>query len=175
MLAVEFYGRVLSGIRIKAFRIIIAAICLIIYFSQTIPVTYKYFQDKMNSYAYNGPEMVMTHDISDAFIFLKQNLKNHPVILSDGAVGIMLPAYVPAVSYYGHPVHTYDYYGKMGLVRKFYGGLMTDDEALEFLNNGRIDYIFRGPGEAAMGDISKYRITFTKWYENKTVTIYKRG
>jgi hypothetical protein len=176
LLVVDYYYKIFRKIDLIFLRYLLIVACVSLYIFVSIPITYKFYDDKDRSYSYMGAEMIVTPDIYKAYSYLFANISNHPVVLSDGAIGNMLPAYVPIVSYYGHPVHTYDYYGKMGEVRRFFGGKMLEQEVSQFIDSGRIEYIFWGPGETSMGgDIEKYHIPFFVWYKNDTVKILKRS
>ncbi|OGG17603.1 hypothetical protein A3D78_05105 [Candidatus Gottesmanbacteria bacterium RIFCSPHIGHO2_02_FULL_39_14] len=82
-----------------------------------------------------------------AIKFVKENIAQNSVILSNWFTGNVLPAHAPVISFTGHHVHTKDFFEKNRQTELFYDSKMTESQAKEFLSNNKIQYVFFGLGE----------------------------
>ncbi len=110
----------------------------------------------------------------DAIRWLRNNTKQEDVVLAKITAGNFIPAYAGNTVYFGQS-NTVDYENKQILVDKFYKGKMNTDEALLFLQNGRIKFVFYSIQEKELLSNRKLEEVYpflTKVMENSTTAIY---
>lgn len=88
--------------------------------------------------------------------YLKKETPNNSIVLSNEYMGNIIPAYTHNISYFGHPVHTKDFYIKQHEISLFYGNNLSDEEAKTFVKKNNINYIYFGPDEKSTTDKLKY-------------------
>jgi len=111
----------------------------------------------------------------DAIRWLKDNTKREEVVLAEITAGNYIPAYSGNTVYFGQS-NTVDYEKKQILVDKFFKGEMTKKDATDFLDQGRITYIFVSFQEREMlGDkkIEEIYPFLKQVYSNPSVSILK--
>jgi hypothetical protein len=97
-----------------------------------------------------------------ALDFIAPILPKESVILADERMGNILPAFAPIVSYFGHSAKTKNFYGKATLTRTFFSGTLTDPDALLFVKNNRIRYVWYGLDERKYSkDVINYSFLHT--------------
>jgi len=82
----------------------------------------------------------------DGIRFLRDNTNHNDVVLAEITAGNFIPAYSGNTVYFGQS-NTVDYDRKQLEVDRFFKGEMKEDEAKNFLQQGRIKYIFESVQE----------------------------
>jgi len=120
------------------------------------------------------PSQVMypLKDWWQAIKWLEENTEREEVVLSAITAGNYIPAYSGNTVYLGHTSETVFYDQKKFLVYRFFSGEMTSEEARDFLNQGRINYIFLGPQEKDLGQFQPFPF-LEEVFQNNFVIIYK--
>jgi len=120
------------------------------------------------------PSQVMypLKDWWQAIKWLEENTKREEVVLSAITAGNYIPAYSGNTIYLGHTSETVFYDQKKFLVYRFFSGEMMAQEAGDFLEQGRISYVFLGPQEKDLGQFKLYPF-LKEVFQNNFVTIYK--
>lgn len=174
ILTVSTVNSLISLVRYPRIRTVLLALFTLVFLGISSETTRVFFQEKMGANRYNALHIRTPVAVMDAFRYLAGHAGRHEVVLAKGDVGIMLPAYAPLTSYFGHPVHTKDYDAKGYTVSKFYQGKLTRAEANALVTQGNIRYIFAGPQEVAEGgNILQYGLPLEAWYASGGVTVYK--
>ncbi len=106
------------------------------------------------------PSQVM-HPLVDFYAGLKwleTNTGRSTVVLSKITAGSYIPAYSGNFVYLGHAGETPHYDNRVTQADRFFSGVMTDDDAYQFLKQENINFIFYGPQEKenASEDINRY-------------------
>lgn len=123
---------------------------------------------------YPSQVMYPLKDWWGAIEWLAQNTKNSDIVLGKITTGNYIPAYAGNFVYLGHNPETPQFWEREGKLNQFYTGQMSDKDALEFIKQGKIKYIFYGPLEKdkAVENISKYKF-LRPVYETYHVTIFE--
>ena len=113
-------------------------------------------------------------DYWNALIWLEKNTSKNAVILSQVNAGNYIPAYTGNFVYLGHNPESPYYDERVNKVNQFFSGTMNEKDALRFLRNERISYVFYGPQEKekSVEDIKKY-LFLKPVFNSNYVTIYK--
>ena len=136
-----------------------------------------FIRDRINaSYpfvSYTPYVVYQPRDWMEAIFWLSKNTTVDDVVFTDYVAGNYIAAYGGNRVYVGHGGQTVDYLNKLALVRAFYTGEMTNDEAKLFLMKNYAKYVFAGPQEMEYGGgFIKY--TFLKpVIKGTTTTIYR--
>ena len=121
------------------------------------------------------PSQVM-YPLKDFFFALKWLEKysyRNTVVLSQITAGNYIPAYAGNYVYFGHFPESPNYEYKSSQVGLFFTGSMKEEDALNFLKNENIDYVFLGPQEKEMATADIKRYPFLKpVYDSYWVTIF---
>lgn len=113
-------------------------------------------------------------DVLNSMYYFRTLSIGNPVVLADFAVGNMLPTFAPVKSYFGHWTQTEDYDRKAYQMVRFYSGAMSRQQAVHFLKEGRIQYIYWGNAERSYkGDITSYHLQMEEVYNRNGIQIYK--
>lgn len=114
-------------------------------------------------------------DFMDGVYFLRDSTKREEVVLSYVTAGNFIPAYAGNSVYLGH-ANTPDEDGKEKIAAEFFAGKMKEAEAKEFLQRENITYIYFGPQERDLGQLSDLKQAYgfiDEIYGNNKVKIYK--
>ncbi|MCL4339406.1 hypothetical protein M1271_07015 [Patescibacteria group bacterium] len=148
---------------------------IVLFFATTLPSSFKLWKTRMD-YIKNEPvydHIYIPKTSVDAMKFIKENVPKNSVFLSNEKMGIIIPAFNPTISYFGHVTQTMDYQAKEQNVDNFFGGKWTSQEAYKFLRDNGINYIYYGWQEKDLGgDINKYSF-LEKIFDNGPVKIYQ--
>ncbi len=150
-------------------------IMLIIFIITTLPVSLNILNQRIQ---YVKTEPIYDHfyipkTSFDAIKFINKNIPANSVILAHEKYGIIIPAFVPVVSFFGHVTQTMNYFGKEKDVTNFFSGIWSEKETKQFLITNKISYIYYGWQEEELGfDISKYPF-LKEIFRNEDVTFYK--
>lgn len=147
----------------------------IIFLATTLPVSLNILSQRIE---YTKKEPVYDHiyipKTSYAAIeYIKNNLPKDSAILSHEKYGIIIPAFAPTISYFGHVTQTMNYREKEQNVIDFFSGRWKEPEAKEFLTRNGINYVYYGWQEKELGE-SVVKYPFLKIiYQNNEATLYQ--
>lgn len=96
------------------------------------------------------PEYIGRSEVA-AFDWLRQNTRADEVVLASPEMGNAIPARAGNRVYYGHPMETIDSGRKLARIEAFYRGSVTGVEAVEFLDQARVQYVFWSEYERKLG------------------------
>ena len=114
-------------------------------------------------------------DFISAMIFIQDNTSRTTVILSETTAGNYIPVYSGNTVYVGQ-ANTVNTEQKEPVVKDFFAGAMSAEQAKEFLTANNLHYIFFGPQETADGgiwDLTKTYPFLTQMYHNTNVRVYR--
>jgi hypothetical protein len=100
------------------------------------------------------PMIYLGKDEAAAFHWLRQNAEQDAVVLASPRTGLFIPAHTGRRVIYGHPYETVQAERNKQAVEAVYSGTWTRSQTLGFLTEQGVDYIFYGPQERALGDIT---------------------
>ena len=107
-----------------------------------------------------------------ALSFIEKHTPVEAIILSDVTSGNYIPPYTGRTVYVGHD-NTLHKEQKVDLVRRFYQGEMRSADALVWLSQNRISYVFFGLQEKeSQKDIASLYPFLHEVYRNMDVTVY---
>ncbi len=156
-------------------KIMVKYLLIAALFATFIPVSYQMsvleIQNRLNSPLYTN--IFYPLPAFQALRFIEKNIPKNSVILSNEYMGNIIPAFAPVISFYGHFVHTKNFFSKAQQISSFYSNKMSEEQAKKFLTNGNIRYIYYGPDEyfQSLGNLN---YTFLeKIYQNSQVVIFK--
>ncbi len=86
-------------------------------------------------------------DFYNAIMWLKNNTKQSDIVFSKITAGNYIPAYSGNFVYLGHNPESPHYSARVDAVNMFFSGTMTKEDALKFLKQEHISYVFYGPQE----------------------------
>lgn len=113
-------------------------------------------------------------DVVLAMKFLEEPPKNNLIVLSETTAGNYIPVYSGNTVYVGHD-NTINAEAKKAMVKEFFAGKMTKEEAKAWLATNRIRTVYFGPQEredAGGKALDTYYSFLTGVYTNPSVTIY---
>jgi hypothetical protein len=146
---------------------------LIVFFLSTFPISFNILNQRI---AYTKTEPIYDHiyipkTSFEAIEFIKNKVPKDSKIISGEKYGIIIPAFAPTISYFGHVTQTQYYFEKEKNVTDFFSGRMKEKEAKEFLTINGLNYIYYGWQEKELGNVvSKY--SFLKpVFQNRDVVI----
>jgi hypothetical protein len=125
----------------------------------------------------HDPLLYLTQGEANAFSWIEENTPVHALILAGPQTGLFIPAYTGRRVIYGHPFETVNAQAAKAQVDHFFnghGGLtdpVSSQEMQSILDRWRVDYIFEGPREKALGgapDLDQYPAV----YSSEGVSIY---
>lgn len=159
-------------------RLIIKCIAASIILLLFLLFMYVSFQNNIKRFDFSSEvsfNACIPRETVDALRFLNRNAQPYAaVVLSDFAVGNMLPAFARMKSYFGHWTQTMNFQQKEYLTNRFFRGQMDDNEVTRFLHEGNISYVYWGVAEQKYGgDIKKYKLPLDLVFQNASVQIYK--
>lgn len=108
-----------------------------------------------------------------ALAFIEPNVGKEAVVLATERLGNIIPAFAPVVSYIGHSAKTKDFYSKLTFANSFFAGKMSDREALEFVKNNSIGFVYFGTDEKYLGKTILEYSFLQSLYEKDGITVYK--
>lgn len=97
-------------------------------------------------------------DFWSALQWLERHTSQKDIVLSQVTAGNYIPAYSGNFVYFGHNPETPHYDDRVNKVNQFFSGTMNEKDALKFLQDENINYVFYGPQEKekSVEDIKKY-------------------
>lgn len=153
----------------------ISVAVILIFFVTTIPVTLSRLVNDAHA-AQNLPLYPVLYVPTtqwDAIQFVKTHELQYARFMSDEYTASVLSAYVPVTSYIGSFYMTKNFFDKQTIVRNFYQGNMTSDQARDLLTANNINFVYFGPNEKAIGDQPTRYPFLLPVYSKDGVTIYK--
>jgi hypothetical protein len=116
----------------------------------------------------HDPLLYLTKDENSTLEWIKNNTPMDSVILASPETGLFIPAHTGRRVVYGHPFETINASTSKNDVIQFFNKNGSADP--DFLNRYGVDYIFYGPREVKLGNISgNYNLV----YSNNEVKIYQ--
>ena len=120
--------------------------------------------------SYN-PRLVISNGDYIAYQWILESTGETAVILASPETGMFLPAHTGRRVIYGHPFETINAEEEEKMVTRFYEQYLSDTEAIDFVNERKIDYIYFGQNESALGT-PQYLNHFDLIYDHNQVKIY---
>lgn len=109
----------------------------------------------------------------EGYNFLEKNTDKNETVLAFYMAANIIPFMSGNTVYMGHLQETVNYPEKFNLAKSFFYGQMTEVQARDFLEKGRVKYVFWGPQEKSFGGkIDDYPF-FESIFDNGKVTIFK--
>ena len=171
VLAAVSFGLLFAGLRKKSLSYLTVAAFILLNWSVTIPLLIQKIKTSRRFPLYSN--FFIPQKNWNSITYIKDNLPAGSIILSNEYVGNIIPAYTPSISYFGHINQTLDFAKKQGNVWLFYTRNISDSEALNFLEQNNISYIFYGEDEVMLGK-SKIDYPFLeKIYDRDGIFIFK--
>lgn len=93
-------------------------------------------------------------DEISAMNWLDTNVKPDDVVFSSLTTGQYIPAMTGAHAYLAHWAETLDFFHKSDVVNEFYSTSSSTAQREQILKAGKVNYVFFGPAERQIGDIS---------------------
>lgn len=164
----------------RFFSLFIPIIMIILGLSVMIS-SFFWQQDFINQKVSAGWPMISMNNVmvypitgfTDALSFIEKNTPPDAVILTELTAGNYIPAFTGRTVFVGHD-NTPSKEIKLADAKRFFKGLLTMEQAVEWLGSQYITYIFYGPEEKAeLGDIGSLYPFIQEVYKNTDVTIYK--
>jgi hypothetical protein len=102
----------------------------------------------------HDPKIYLTKGEDQALEWLAANTSSDALILASPEMGLWIPAHTGRRVIYGHPYETVDAEAEEEAVLDFFTGKMDATKENEFLSSRGVDYVFYGPHEQALGDLT---------------------
>ncbi len=122
--------------------------------------------------AAGDPALVLTRGEIAAYEWLSENAEGLPLVLAAPETGTRLPAFADARVLYGHPFETPSAEEQKAFVERLFRSDLAAAEALQVLGERRVDWVFYGPRERALGRPAWLR-ALARVYHSQGVEIYK--
>ncbi|MBW8011446.1 MAG: hypothetical protein FVQ83_09430 [Chloroflexi bacterium] len=116
----------------------------------------------------------LTQGEVSAFEWIDTNTPAEALVLAGPESGLFLPAYTHARVLYGHPFETLNAVAQEAAVTNFFSTDQSQEQAAGFLSENDVDFIFVGPRELSMGDVS-WLADWPPVYQAGGVSIYAVG
>lgn len=119
--------------------------------------------------------MYPLRDFVAAIQFIQDKTGQQEIILSETTAGNYIPPYAGRTVYVGHDNTVYAE-AKKELVKRFFSGKMTHEEAYAWLAAARLTVVFFGPQEKKVGGIKDLPMVYPflgQIFQNTNVTIYR--
>ncbi|MBC8230641.1 hypothetical protein H8E77_13920 [bacterium] len=108
-----------------------------------------------------------------AFDWLEENSSPSDIVLSSYPTGNKIPRYSGNKVFCGYGYNTVDFNGKINAVKQFFNLETSDKYRLDLIKKYKIEYLFHGPSERAIGKYIPEISPFLKQvYQNDIVMIY---
>jgi hypothetical protein len=117
------------------------------------------------------PELVLTAAERNAYDWMADQVPAGSLILAGEVTGNRLPAYAPVRVRYGHPFETPGAAAELAWVESIYRSAAPTDDVLGEIRQRSVDYVYVGPRERAMGDLT-WLEGLVPLYQGEGVTIY---
>jgi hypothetical protein len=156
--------------RLRIFGPII--ITLLLFFYGSVPYI-KDSQDYANEIDMPGNCFTMPKPLVAMFRFISRSTPVDSVILADGHLAALLPAFTHARVLVGHEFYnSMNFAGNSALVKSFYENAFTPKEAGAFLKTNRMKYAIFGFTTAGFNE-SAYTDLFEPVFSEGTLTVVK--
>ena len=109
----------------------------------------------------------------EALNWLDAHTRSEDVVLSSLAIGQYIPAHTGAHAYLAHWAQTLDFFGNTGKVTEFYSGKAPGERMEQILQEKSVDYVYYGPAERLLGDLSPQALPMKIAFSNQDVVIYQ--
>jgi hypothetical protein len=103
----------------------------------------------------HDPLLYQTRGESQAYAWIEENTEGRALILGAPDTGLFIPVHTGRRVIYGHPFETINAVEEEEAVIQFFReGEVQGLSPSEFLSRREVDYVFYGPRERLLGDIS---------------------
>ena len=144
---------------------------MVIFILLTFPSAVFIFSSRIRETGRNNPWYYLPEEYNYSYGFISTLPKDG--ILSTYMMGNVIPAYTGKRVYIGHTLQTPDFNSREKLVSHFYRGEMSSQEAIQFLNNNNINYVYYSHFENLVGTkFSDYKF-LTPIYKNKGAVVFE--
>lgn len=99
----------------------------------------------------HNAELFLRREEKQAFDWLAKQPSRQAVVLASPRTGLFIPAYTGMRVVYGHPFETAHAEQQKQATLDFYQGAMDRAAVQDLLQRNRVEYIFYGPAEQALG------------------------
>lgn len=143
-----------------------ALIITIVPLTFVVPLTSRHFETWHNW-------IYLTVEEKSAFNFLLKNSQKGEVVLASFRISDFLPVYTDNRVHLGRDLVVFDWKGAVQDIPKFYSGKLSVPP-YQYLKEGKIDYIFWGDDEKALGDFDLTKESYLEnIYQNEKVIVFK--
>jgi len=122
----------------------------------------------------HNPAFFLTRAEYQALDWINENTQSEALILASPEMGLFIPAYTGRRVIYGHPFETVDAENQEAAVTQFYAGKLSETQMQDFVVERRVDYVFYGPRERALGR-SSFPATWEAAFQQTDVIIFTQG
>ena len=118
-----------------------------------------------------SPLLYLTRDEFSAFEYLKKVNSKQVVVLCAPDTGSYIPGWTGDRVIYGHEFETANAAQNETKVNEIYSGRLPANEAVKYLQQQEVKYVFWGPREKKLGT-AEFLNSLTPVYKNGTVEIF---
>lgn len=118
-----------------------------------------------------SPLLYLTRDEFSAFEYLKKVNSKQVVVLCAPDTGSYIPGWTGDRVIYGHEFETANAGQNEIMVKEIYSGRLPANEAVKYLQQQEVKYVFWGPREKKLGT-AEFLNSLTPVYKNGTVEIF---
>lgn len=155
----------------QSLKIILITFLIVSSLGVTLYSAYKSYKQAEELPFYTN--LYMPRSTFESIVFMQKNVPVGSHVLSNEFVGNIIPAYVPAISYFGHINQTNDFFGKQSNIASFYTHHFSESEALKFLNSNGITFVYYGKDEKLDPNKDLSYPFLKPIYTNQDVTIFR--
>jgi hypothetical protein len=130
-------------------RGLVTAFVLIIPLTNLYLWSWRFVELARHDYPY-----YLHNDEIAALAWLEANAKPDDVVLSSVTIGQYIPATTGTHAFLAHWAQTVDFFAKSAMVEEFFAADTTDARRQQILQQYKVDYVFYGPAEQAIGGYS---------------------
>lgn len=159
--------------KLKTFPFLtLKSLILILIFLPSLPVWFYSLNYQITEYKNHYWNIYPDKSYYDSMVWLRDNTPQDSVVLSNPLGGNLIPAVAGNTVYIGHFVSTVNYSQKEAAVKSFLNGDLDNNNALKYLRQNRIDYLFLSWGEQYRLAEKNYPF-LEKLMDNGTAAVYK--
>jgi len=136
------------------------------------PAIFENLQSQIKAFTPYYYNQFLPKNLLSAFAWLNTNTPANSVVLSQGYMANLIPAYSHNKAVTGHPNFTYDFNGKNQEISKFF--VQNDPQFSEkFLEKYKISYIFFAQDTPPVNPDFVNKLSLKKTYSNEYVSIFE--
>ncbi|NCN83113.1 MAG: hypothetical protein GW947_04050, partial [Candidatus Pacebacteria bacterium] len=103
--------------------------------------------ERIEAISQTNPWYYMTPAERSTLDFIRDKLPADATVLSKYYMGNQIPAHTDSRVFFGHLLQTPNAIERQKQIAEFYGGKLSDSQALEFLQTNNIEYVYYGREE----------------------------